>query len=348
MTSINQPFLDSYLSSELSDRLKVAHLKRFWHQRSRFRSGLVRADGESDWGLDNLLLNGLGLALEEVAAFFQEERGLAEFENWVVEVNGGSVAPVQLARINSAVLGEHKSDAVLAYLDELNAVAPPLTERDLACWQENGYTIVREAVDRDQAGRSEAAVWEVLEMDPKDNSTWYDRSSLKGIMTALYHHPSLDLNRKSLRIRKAYSQIWGTNDVWMTIDRAGFNPPETDEFRFPGPNLHWDMSLTPPFELGTHGILYLCDVAADQGAFSCIPGFHRRIAEWLESLPEGVDPREEILKHPAEPIAAEAGDLIIWHHCLPHGSSRNRGKYPRIVQYLNMYPAVLGPEKEWR
>ena len=38
------------------------------------------------------------------------------------------------------------------------------------------------------------------------------------------------------------------------------------------------------------------------------------------------------------PIAAQAGDLIIWHHALPHDSSPNRASAPRIVQYLNMSP----------
>ncbi|MGZ0787900.1 phytanoyl-CoA dioxygenase family protein [Pseudomonas saponiphila] len=37
-------------------------------------------------------------------------------------------------------------------------------------------------------------------------------------------------------------------------------------------------------------------------------------------------------------MAAKAGDLIIWHHALPHGASPNRGTLPRMVQYINFYP----------
>ena len=62
------------------------------------------------------------------------------------------------------------------------------------------------------------------------------------------------------------------------------------------------------------GVLYLTDTAANQGAFRCVPGFHRRIETWLKSLPSGADPRREDLeKFGAVPIAGRAGDLIIWH-----------------------------------
>ena len=39
--------------------------------------------------------------------------------------------------------------------------------------------------------------------------------------------------------------------------------------------------------------------------------------------------------------------MVIWHHFLPHGSSANSGSYPRIVQYLNMYPVDFKANVEW-
>jgi ectoine hydroxylase-related dioxygenase (phytanoyl-CoA dioxygenase family) len=339
--------MKEFASSELSDELKVRHLKRFWQRRSSARAGWRPSPAVDDWVLDNVLLNGLGLALEETAEFLNHNRSLNEFERWARRTSGG-VDPLRVERINATVAREPNSEATRAYLEEIEQIAPVLTAADLSFWDEHGYVIVRGAVDRDQARRAEIAVLAALNMKPEERASCYHHPAMKGIMTALYHHPALEANRRSPRIRKAFAQIWGTADLWMTTDRAGFNPPETDEFLFPGPRLHWDMSLVPPFELGTHGVLYLCDVAADQGAFSCIPGFHSKITEWLENLPDTVDPREEVLNYPAVPIAAEAGDLIIWHHYLPHGSSPNHNDYPRTVQYLNMYPAVFGPEKEWR
>jgi ectoine hydroxylase-related dioxygenase (phytanoyl-CoA dioxygenase family) len=85
------------------------------------------------------------------------------------------------------------------------------------------------------------------------------------------------------------------------------------------------VNLEPPFHFGTQGLLYLCETPAMQGAFCCVPGFHKKLENWLESLPENIDPRQVDLKDSAVPIAAQAGDFVIWHHFLPHGSSPNRG-----------------------
>jgi len=108
------------------------------------------------------------------------------------------------------------------------------------------------------------------------------------------------------------------------VDQAGLNPPERPGWPFPGPHLHWDTTLATPHYFGVQGILYLVDVAEDQGAISCVPGFHKILDAWLKELPPGADART-VAKATLEmkPIAASAGDLVLWHHALPHGSSPN-------------------------
>jgi len=53
-------------------------------------------------------------------------------------------------------------------------------------------------------------------------------------------------------------------DLWTTVDRASLNPPETEAWKFPGPNLHWDTSLVLPVLFGVQGILYLTHTAPHQ------------------------------------------------------------------------------------
>src|SRR5438876_4062744 len=104
----------------------------------------------------------------------------------------------------------------------------------------------------------------------------------------------------------------------MDVDGCGVNPPERPGYRFRGSPLHWDMTLTPPVRFGTQAILYLTDTAPNQGAFSCVPGFHRGLGDWLRGQPAGADPRARAVKElRAIPIAGDAGDLIIWHQALP-------------------------------
>jgi ectoine hydroxylase-related dioxygenase (phytanoyl-CoA dioxygenase family) len=97
------------------------------------------------------------------------------------------------------------------------------------------------------------------------------------------------------------------------------------------------------------GILYLKDTPADQGAFSCIPGFHRSLEQWLKELPPTEDPRQAILRHTGmKPIAGKAGDLVLWHQSLPHGSSPNQGAKPRVVQYITLRPTRWEYAAEWK
>src|SRR5262249_15158053 len=85
-------------------------------------------------------------------------------------------------------------------------------------------------------------------------------------------------------------------------------------------------------------------------AFRCVPGFHHRLASWLAELPPVANPRSRAILDTltAVPIAGRAGDLVIWHHALPHGSSPNRSSQPRVVQYLKMMPSHWDVNPVWR
>jgi hypothetical protein len=328
--------------------LGVLHLSRFWSRHIAAVSGESLPLEKKDLTWDRILLDGLGIALECTKQYFRNKPSLEEFERWIIATNGGRIDPVHIQRINDTVSGGRSSLEVQQYLSAVDTIEPVLTKADLEHWDEHGYVILREAIPREQARAAEEAVWNDLGMTPNDPLSWYERSIGKGIMTELYYHPALNAARSSMRIRKAFAQLWDSNDLWVTTDRAGFNPPETEKFQFPGPRLHWDMNLTQPSEFGTQGILYLCDTPPNHGAFSCIPGFHKRLDTWLAGLLENIDPRRAVLNLPATSIGANAGDLIIWHRALPHGSSPNRGTYPRIVQYINMYVSRTAKHKPWK
>jgi ectoine hydroxylase-related dioxygenase (phytanoyl-CoA dioxygenase family) len=65
--------------------------------------------------------------------------------------------------------------------------------------------------------------------------------------------------------------------------------------------------------------------------------------------PPGVDPRElNLYELGPAPIAGKAGDLIIWHQALPHGSSPNSAARPRVAQYLSMRPSQWEYRDTWK
>jgi len=157
-------------------------------------------------------------------------------------------------------------------------------------------------------------------------------------MVELIQHAALEANRHSERIHKAFAQLWGTVDLWVSADRCGFHSPQTDRHPFPGPGLHWDIDFRKPLVFGTQGILYLTDTPPEQGALTLVPGFHRRLEQWLKQLDERDPQQEDLHALGSKSVGASAGDMIIWHQLLPHGSRPNLGSRPRIVQYINMYP----------
>jgi len=325
-------------------KLQVMHLKRYWNKSILKREGKLQPGSfHEEWKKDTTLLTVLGLGLEPTMQYlYQIVPSFEQFENWILEVAGGTDAE-RINQFNQLFTAKKTTDNVSERHYEL------LTKDDIDFWGENGYIIIREAVSRECCDMAIEALCNFIEIDRYDDNTWYnDHPAKQGIMVQLFQHPALEQNRKACKIRKAFEDIWSRNDIWGNTDRVGFNPPETATHKFRGPHLHWDASLHLPIPFGTQGILYLADTAENQGAFTLVPGFQNRIEEWLRSLPPGTNPRNENLYAlGAKPIAANAGDLIIWHKALPHGSSPNTSTLPRFVQYINYEPVDVQESDIW-
>ena len=327
--------------------LGVRHLARFWSRNQANLDGRQVKAAQPEWAADNTLLSGLRIGLRETYDYlFSAHPSLEEFESWILAKNGGALDPERVRRLNAALVGD---EAAMESIACEGAGEPPLSSEDLEFWEENGYVVVHDAVPQEQCDAAAQAIYGFIGMDPDRPDTWYGGPQGHSIWVPLYHHAAVWANRESPRIRRAFAQIWGREDLWVNVDQCGMNPPERPGWQFPGPRLHFDMSLALPTYFGVQGILYLTDTEAGQGAFTCVPGFHRRVESWLQSLPAGADPREEDLEQFGPvPIAGRAGDLIIWHQALPHGSSPNRGTLPRVVQYLVMRPSRWDYNPIWK
>jgi hypothetical protein len=335
------------LSSPLEKgSLGIMHLKRFWEKSMAKRDGRLSQQAfQEEWNLDFTLLNALGLGLEQtIKHLYQEKPGFEEFEEWIVQLNSGKVPYHSIRDFNQLVSADQdrqpKEGRITNFLDE----------NEIEFWDRNGYVIIREAVAKEDCSLTVELICEFLSIDINDSSSWYlPHPGRQGIMVQMFQHPQLEKNRRSQKIRGAYEQLWGRTDLWCNTDRVSFNPPENEEWRFPGPRLHWDVSLDLPIPFGLQGLLYLSDTQRNQGAFTLVPGFHLKIESWINGLPPGSNPRtEDIYKLGPVPIAANAGDFIIWHQALPHGSSPNTSTRPRIVQYINYLPLDPGIREKWK
>lgn len=342
--------LELSISSMEAGELGILHLRRYWSKQLLEVEGrLDKKNLHTEYGLDFTLMQGLGLGIVEPANYlFQQRPDYPEFERWIAHRIGGAPDRALVERLNEMVR-RYLEQAHRSYpITGVEVQEPVLSAADLAFWQENGYVVLRDAVSREDCREAELAIWEHLGMDPDDPGTWYDGEHT--FWVSLFQHPALNKNRTSRRIRKAFEQLWGTDNLWATVDRSSLNRPERDGINISGPsNLHWDVSLAMPMPFGIQGLLYLTDTRAEQGAFRCVQGFHHRLESWLAALPPSQNPREQDLES-LEPVAipGSAGDFVLWHHALPHGSSRNRAHYPRVVQYITLFPHDRGLHPDWK
>jgi hypothetical protein len=294
-----------------------------------------------EWKFINGVFNALGVGIEPTINFLMESNtSFKDFENWLYQ--NGKISNLMINEFNALIDIEKENDFI-----PTNEV---FDQSELDHWDKHGYVILRNAIPKADCEETVDYIFDQLEADRDIPQSWYkDHPLKKGIMIQLFSSPSLDKNRFAKRIKLAYQQLWKRNDLMVSMDRVSFNPPKTKDYHFPGPNLHWDVSLKRPIPFGMQGLLYLTDTTENQGAFTLIPGFHKIIDHWLINLEKDKNPRDKNLlsQFQTKSIAAKAGDFIIWNQCLPHGSAPNKSNVPRIVQYINYQPLDLEIQSEW-
>lgn len=225
-----------------------------------------------------------------------------------------------------------------------------LSEEDWAFWRHNGYVVIKSAVSRDQALATADFLWEFEEKKADDLTTWYTApraemrmKELAGTgMVEVYNHQALWNNRQSQRAYDAFVDVWGTEKLWVTIDRANLNFPIRPGYTYQG-FIHWDYDPeTKPQNV--QGVLALNDQTDEkQGGFQCIPELYRTYDQWKLTQPADRDrfkPDTSAFAGQIEKVKLEAGDLLIFNSLLPHGIRPNHSKNKvRIAQYLSMMPA---------
>lgn len=336
--------IDSLSPSEEKSSLGICNLQRFWEKIDLKKRGIIANDAYvEDWDIDVAMLAALGIGIVQTLSYlYSSDPNFEIFENWVLSANNNQLSSEKIDHFNRFVL--NKSTVIQARLED-----NVLSKADLAFFETNGYVVIKNAVSRIDCKATVEAICEYLEIDLNDAITWYMQHEAKqGIMVQLFQHSTIQKNRENAKIRKAYAQLWNRNDIFVNIDKVGFNPPETVSWKFSASPLHWDVSLKTPIPFGLQGMLYLTDTAANQGAFTVVPGFHNKIEDWLATLPKNTNPRQvDLYQFNPTPIAAEAGDFVIWHHALPHCASPNNAQKPRFVQYMTYAPLNIDVQTEW-
>ena len=236
-----------------------------------------------------------------------------------------------------------------------------LTEKEWDFWIEKGYVVIKQAISRQEALDTASFLWEFEEKDPNNSETWYSAAraemkmkELAGTgMVEVYNNQFLWSNRQQQKVYDAFVDVWGTQKLWVTIDRANLNFPIKKGFEYKG-FINWDYDPeTKPQNV--QGVIALSDQTdPNTGGFQCVPWLYQNYDTWKKTQPEDrnrFQPDIKDLEDKIEKVALEAGDLLIFNSLLAHGIRPNLSKDKvRIAQYISMMPAEEDNEalKTWR
>jgi len=233
-----------------------------------------------------------------------------------------------------------------------------LSEADWKFWIGNGYIVIRNAVPKENVERLAKFLWEFEEKDANNPETWYAppraEMQMKELtntgMVEVYNHQYLWDNRQFPKVYEAFTDIWGTEKLWVTIDRANLNFPMRPGHEYKA-FIHWDYDPeTKPQNV--QGVLALVDQEDENmGGFQCIPELFRTYDTWKLTQPADRDHfKPDTSGFEPVKVKMKAGDLLIFNSLQPHGIRANLSNKVRIAQYISMMPAEEENEtlKQWR
>jgi ectoine hydroxylase-related dioxygenase (phytanoyl-CoA dioxygenase family) len=216
-----------------------------------------------------------------------------------------------------------------------------LTSDQLSFYDENGYLLIRQFITQGEAADLRAEVHAIAARQGPTNATW---SSVADQGTVLEHSHDVQFRSAAFtrllvdpRLTAIFTGLIGPN-VQLHHNKMFIKPPERGS-PFP---MHQDYGYFPHRGTSmTAAILHLDSAPANKGCVCVYPGSHK-----LGPLTAfGQDHHVDARRFPtggATPIAAEAGDLLVFNYMTVHGSGLNLSEEPRTTWLVQ----VRDPEDE--
>jgi hypothetical protein len=112
------------ISSGTAGPLGAVHLPRLWTKLTLAAAGALPEGYDSAGaGFDQMTIDALNLNRDEVIAYVTEKKPTyTQFEQWVVERNGGSIPAATIEKHNAAIRGYHHSDELGAKMRSASGI----------------------------------------------------------------------------------------------------------------------------------------------------------------------------------------------------------------------------------
>jgi len=170
--------------------------------------------------------------------------------------------------------------------------------------------------------------------------SWYSRPQPFLDIVAMWGHPTQWAIRQLPSLYQAWSELWGTHELLVSLDRCRFTPPWRDGEPTPQ-TVHWDHDPHDRELNYIQGAVALTDTPTGHGGFRCVPGWHRHPERWPQSatrFPSHNEWHASALDGDIISVPMNTGDVVLWSSRLPHSNSKNVSNAPRYAFYLQMLP----------
>ena len=172
-----------------------------------------------------------------------------------------------------------------------------LTEAQYAAWERDGFVVLPGLIPSDLCANAAAVIRKYIGADDARPETWYTNTQdiydatlsprpAHGPcgMVQLYHHATLWALRQHPAIHACFADVYGTERLYVTCDRAHFKPPQSaahPAWSDAGPvhsGLHWDVDVkSTPVPFSVQGVVYLEDTFSETGALRVVPSCRGRL-----------------------------------------------------------------------
>lgn len=251
-----------------------------------------------------------------------------------------------------------------------------LSTEQLKQFEEEGYLLLSGLIPKETIVQAEQAMWHSMGMDENDSDSWehFQRPFLTGFYIENMSnekrielfgltHPDLlacctpDYLTVLNQLAERYPAIPHCKSPHPDGIWAMNQFPISDEWRIPSPHLDGysrDLMLDPG-TFRASSLTYLTDAKSHQGTTMIWPEGAQRIRKFrkqnsnvsnhvrsmLQLLPQ-ID-----LGEPIE-VIAQQGDVLLFHHLLPHANTLNVGTTPRFASLFGIcvYVLIVAPGRK--
>ncbi len=257
-----------------------------------------------------------------------------------------------LQRTSTSLRSALAAEAVIRWADEIGQSAfVMLTQRHLESLACDGYAVVSSLVPDHLVKAARDRVCSYVGADLDRPETWYHHEPLDWSIVPVHHAQEFWDVRQWPPVHEAFALLWGTENLWVSMDRAVFKVPQSvahpqyiDESV-----LHWDVDPRTPDANGYQAMLFLTDAGPGEGTFECAPSIFRDIDQYLNSHPGPVlNVPVDLAAHHLIELTVQAGDLVIWSARLPHQGGPNGGARPRVSLAVTMHPRASDSDRQAR